>query len=235
MQMHWPFREMKNLITHLRTSPRPVSGLVQVNAQGMKKNKSMHKITSTARKDKGHFKVTRSCGDTKLTVPPRKPVKTTLLFGGGSSSPSFRHRSCHSLHDLPLAMANGSGWIGDHTAMESSPMGPPDVSRGERAFSELRSSELLQLRPVHTGRVSLWVCMHMWRSWQSWGHTKGTWGLGFCRFCPLQQLGDVSPFLFQLVLWVELCPLKSYVEVLTPMTSHNVTLCASRVVAYVTD
>lgn len=135
---------MKNLITHLRTSPRPVSGLVQVNAQGMKKNKSMHKITSTARKDKGPLKVTRSCGDTKLTVPPRKPVKTTLLLGGGSSSPNFRHRSCHSFHDLPLAKANGSGWRGDHTAMESSPVGPPDVSRGERAFSEeLGSSELL--------------------------------------------------------------------------------------------
>lgn len=79
---------MKNLITHLRTSPRPVSGLVQVNAQGMKKNKSMHKITSTARKDKGPLKVTRSCGDTKLTVPPGSLSRLPCFLGEAHPPPT---------------------------------------------------------------------------------------------------------------------------------------------------
>lgn len=78
---------MKTLITHLRTSPRAVSGLVQVNAQGMRKNKSIHKITTAARKDKGHLKVTRSCGDTKLTVPPGS-LSRLPCFCGEARPPS---------------------------------------------------------------------------------------------------------------------------------------------------
>ena len=109
---------MRNLTTGLRPSPRPKRGLVPVHAQGME-NKSTHKSTLTTRRGSSQSSVWLRLDQAHKS--PSEHVMATLLFGGVLSSPKSKSWGCHSLHDLPPAMANGLGWTGDRTAVGSSP------------------------------------------------------------------------------------------------------------------
>lgn len=122
--------------------------------RGWKKNKSTHSSTSTASQDK--VKRNTWLWWHQAHDSPSRHIKATLFLGGTSSSPSFRHESCHSLHDLPLAMANGAGWTGDHIAVWSFP-GLPGINKQGRQ-SLFRGVEKLWAASLFT--QGEWVCEH---------------------------------------------------------------------------
>lgn len=143
---------MKNLTPGPRASPRPESGLVQVRAQGMRKQ--THAKSTLIRQ--GSLRSNMWLCLHQAHKSPSEHVKATLIFGGSIIIPQLQTQ------ELPFSLWPasghgewGPGWTDDHMAGETSP-GHLDGSRAKRVFpAEWRSSERLQLRPFHAGKVGL--------------------------------------------------------------------------------